>query len=89
MDPPGETGARARAAAIWERPALCTHTNSSSGTALAACPAAWAAARSWSRANRSTRTGTKSGTRETGSSADRPASTADWTCSWVNVPAYR
>src|SRR5919197_2120860 len=33
------------AAAICERPALCTHTNSTSGTSFMIAPSAWAAAR--------------------------------------------
>ncbi len=45
-------------AAIWLRPALCTHTNRTSGTGLPIVPFAWPRAWSRSRANRWTRMGT-------------------------------
>src|SRR5699024_4675911 len=46
-----------RLAAIWERPAFCTHTNSTSGTSCGAAPLAWAKAVSRSAANRAVNAG--------------------------------
>ena len=46
------------AAAIWLRPALWVHTNSTSGTSLPSLPSAWAIARSLSRAKRWAKSGT-------------------------------
>ena len=51
----------ARQAAIWLRPALRSHTNSTSGSAFSTLPSAWAIAHSCSRANRSMITGRKFG----------------------------
>ena len=51
----------ARHAAIWLRPALCSHTNNTSGSGFSTTPSAWATARSRSRANRSMITGKKFG----------------------------
>ena len=49
-----------RAAAIWLRPAFCTHTNRTSGTSLAIVPSTWPSARRRSRAKRLQNSGTKS-----------------------------
>ena len=46
-------------AAIWLRPALCTQTNSTSGSAFVRAPSACAYAISRSRAKRCANTGTK------------------------------